>query len=130
MNWTAGRTKSFIISLIRRGFSRWPPKYLCLKNASVGKKLNTKTGRIGEHKRCAHCLGEFPAKEIQADHIEPVVDPSTGFVDWNTFIERIAVGIEGYQALCIGCHSIKTKNEKDTRKKKTKSAEERKERKR
>ena len=116
MSWTEGRKKAFIISLIRRGFSRWPPKYECLKNASVGKKLNTKTGRMGEHKRCAHCLGEFPAKEMQADHIEPVVAPSTGFVDWNTFIERIGVELDGYQALCIECHKIKTDKEKLLRK--------------
>src|SRR4030042_6202478 len=99
--WTEGRIKAFIISAIRSGFRRWPPKYECLANASVGKKVNKKTGRVAEHKRCAFCLGEFPSKEIQADHIQPVIDPTVGFVDWNTFIERIAVGVDGYQALCL-----------------------------
>lgn len=117
MEWTDGRKKSFIISVIRNGFRRWPGKYECLKNASVGKKLNEKTGRMCEHKICALCNKEFPAKEIQADHIEPVVDPKVGFVDWNTFIARIATGVEGYQALCKNCHSSKTKEENINRKK-------------
>lgn len=116
--WTEGRKKAFIIAAIRNGFRRWPPKYECLANASVGKKLNTKTGRMAEHKRCAACNGEFPAKEIEADHIEPVVAPNTGFVDWNTFIGRIAVNVSGYQALCKECHQLKSNEERNQRKKK------------
>lgn len=116
--WTEGRKKAFIISAIRNGFRRWPPKYECLANASIGKKLNTKTGRIAEHKRCAMCMQAFPTKEIEADHINPVVDIKTGFVDWNTFIERIAVNVDGYQALCKTCHKIKSDEERKQRKKK------------
>jgi len=114
--WTEGRIKSFIISGIRSAFRRWPPKYECLANASVGRKVNKATGRLAEHKKCASCGGEFPSNKIEADHIEPVIDPKTGFIDWNTYISRIAVGVEGYQALCLTCHKEKTNLEKQQRK--------------
>jgi len=118
MQWSEGRKKSFIISAIRSGFRRWPPKYVVLADSCVGVKINKATGRKAKHYKCNICKKDFPAKEVQADHIEPVVDPKVGFVDWNTFIERIAVDVDGYQCLCKGCHSKKTKEENSQRKKK------------
>jgi len=52
------------------------------------------------------------------DHIDPVVEPSTGFVDWNTYIERMFLEAEGYQVLCWQCHKDKTEAERKQRKKK------------
>lgn len=49
--------------------------------------------------------------KIEIDHIEPVVDPKTGFVDFNTEIERRWVGADDYRALCRDCHAIKTAQE-------------------
>lgn len=114
--WTEGRVKNFIISGIRSAFRRWPPKYECLAKASVGRKVNEKTGRIAEHKKCAICQGEFPSNFMEVDHIEPVIDPTKGFIDWNSFIERIAVGVEGLQCICKTCHKEKTDKERQIRK--------------
>lgn len=51
-------------------------------------------------------------KNIIADHIDPVIDPNVGFVSWDVVIERLFVESDGFQALCWGCHNIKTSEER------------------
>src|SRR5512139_4098738 len=87
--WTEGRLRSFITSTIRAGFRRFPPKFEVLKAALTGKKVNEATGRVAAHYRCADCKKDFPQKNVQVDHIKPVVDPKVGFVSWDVFIERL-----------------------------------------
>jgi hypothetical protein len=111
-SWTEGRLRTFITSTLRGGFRKYPPKYETLKAASVGKKVNAKTNRMAEHFTCNMCKGEFPAKEVQVDHVEPVVCPFTGFVDWNTFISRLFCEGGNLQVLCSPCHDIKTAEER------------------
>lgn len=108
--WTPARMTSFIKSALRG--ARWPPKYEAIKQARTERKTNPKTGRLAMMHLCNHCNGEFPAKEVVADHIEPVVDPRVGFKDWNTFIDRLYVEVEGFQVLCKDCHKIKTNEER------------------
>ena len=115
--WTDGRIKGFITSVIRGGFRRWPPKFHVLSEAKQGKRTNETTGRMAEHYACSTCNSSFPAKEVQVDHIEPVVDPKVGFIDWDTFISRLFCEAENLQVLCKSCHSKKTKQERDERKK-------------
>ena len=110
--WSSGRLKSFITTTLRGGMRRYPPKWEVLKEASVGKKINEKTGRLAEHYKCAKCKEVFPAKEVQVDHKKPAVDPKIGFVDWNTFIERLFCGKKNLQVLCLSCHKTKTGKEK------------------
>ena len=112
--WTEARYTAFIKSALRK--ARWPVKYDVLKKAQVGKKINKASGRLAMHFECAECKGHFPQKLMAADHINPVVDPSVGFVDWNTFIDRLFIELEGYQALCKDCHTLKTNKEKDVAK--------------
>jgi 5-methylcytosine-specific restriction endonuclease McrA len=118
MSWSEGRKKSFITSTLRSGFRRWPPKFEVIKEAFVGKKVNAKTGRIAAHYKCADCGEEFPQKEIQCDHINPVVSPLDGFIDWDTFIDRLFCEASNLQVLCTSCHNKKTKEEKKIRNKK------------
>lgn len=63
--------------------------------------------------RCEKCEGIFKRPEIHLDHINPVIDPDKGFVDWNTYIERLFLG--DLQALCVPCHKEKTLKENDVR---------------
>ena len=49
-------------------------------------------------------------KNIVADHIEPVVDPHVGFQGWDVYIKRMFIEI-GWQAICLGCHKIKSAEE-------------------
>lgn len=95
--------KSWLVQHLRRISRQWPPKNWAKANARIerGKYL------------CAHCEGIFGPNDISLDHIEPVVDPETGFIDWNTYIERLFVQSEGYQVLCNGCHDIKTELENE-----------------
>jgi 5-methylcytosine-specific restriction endonuclease McrA len=116
--WTDKRYKSFIISLLRSGFRRFPNKHkVLLESRLPEKKLNIKTGRVGFHHRCAECKGEFPSKEVQVDHISPIVDPYYGFIDFDSFIKRLFCSVHNLQVLCKACHKIKTDKENNKRKK-------------
>jgi 5-methylcytosine-specific restriction endonuclease McrA len=98
--------------VLRNGSRRWPPKYETLNEAKTEKKINPKTKRLAQHFKCAICKEEFPQKDVQVDHIEPVVDPTKGFKDWNTFIRRLFCAKKNLQVVCKPCHAIKTKAEK------------------
>ncbi len=114
-HWTDARMRSFIVSTIRGGFGRYPNKYNVLKSAFVSKKVNKDTGRKSAHYRCASCKGIFPSAKVAVDHISPVVDPATGFVDWNTYVDRMFCSESGLQVLCEVCHTQKTKEEREQR---------------
>ena len=112
--WTEARKKSFIVSALRAAFTRWGPKQQCVKNARI---------RRGVY-RCEGCGKEGPAtlpplegnkrrrKNIVADHIDPIVCPYDGFIDFNTWISRGFVELSGFQALCWQCHTDKTNEER------------------
>lgn len=112
--WTEARFASFIKSALRAASQRWPPKFSALADAKRGKKLNQSSGRIAEHYECAACKGEFPATNIQVDHIHPVIDPTRGFDTWDEVIRRMFCEKEGFQIVCKPCHTIKTNAEKRT----------------
>ncbi|MCF1549920.1 hypothetical protein, partial [Escherichia coli] len=54
------------------------------------------------------CKNEFPAKEIQVDHIHPVIDPTRGFISWDEVVKRMFCEKEDFQILCRQCHSKKS----------------------
>jgi len=58
--------------------------------------------------QCAECKELFGPKEVILDHIEPVVDPKTGFTTWDDFINRLFCPVEGFQVLCHTCSDSKT----------------------
>lgn len=113
--WTEARKKSFIISLLRGGFTRWGPKQTCIKNARTRRGFYL----------CSECNKEVPAtlppkegnklriKNIIADHTIPIIDPHVGFKGFNSWIERAFIEIDGFKAMCHGCHQIKCKEERD-----------------
>lgn len=97
--------KSWMIATLRRASYRFPGRYMA-HNAS----------KVGRNKyECATCKGIFGRKDTKVDHIQPVVEPAVGFVDWNTFIERLYCPQEGYQVLCRECHDKKTAQEREVR---------------
>lgn len=121
--WTAARFRSFVVSALRTATRRWPPKFKALKAAYIGRQVNKKTNKMAMHYSCAHCSRHFVAKDVQVDHIFPVVDPRTGFVDWETYISRLFCEKENLQVLCKPCHSEKTASEKLQRKENGKTKE-------
>jgi 5-methylcytosine-specific restriction endonuclease McrA len=112
MTWTPGRLKAFITSTLRGGFRRYPPKYEKLNKAKTVKKVNKETGRIAMHYKCAKCKKQFPLKQVQVDHIVPIVNPKIGFTTWDDFISRLFCDESNLQVLCKSCHAIKTKKER------------------
>lgn len=113
--WTQGRINAFIMSVLRSGTRRWPPKWAVLETSKTEKKVNSKTGRIAQHYKCASCSNEFTSKDIEVDHIKPVV-PETGFVSWDDVIKNLFCGEDNLQVLCTSCHKKKSKEETKLRK--------------
>jgi 5-methylcytosine-specific restriction endonuclease McrA len=103
-----------IVSALRSGSKWWKPKTVCLKEASAGVRLNKKTGRMGEHKWCASCKDCFPTKDVQVDHIKPVVGEE-GFKSWDEYIDILWCEKDNMQVLCKPCHQVKTNKEKAAR---------------
>lgn len=109
--WTEARFRSFIRSQLRAATMRWGPIANCLKESRVGR---------GEY-LCASCTNIVPAtikingkrvKNVHVDHIEPIVDPTVGFVSYDVLIERMFCEAPNLQVLCNDCHTIKTDAEK------------------
>jgi len=66
--------------------------------------------------QCESCKGAFGPKQINRDHIEPVV-AVTGWSGWTDYINRLFVKSDGIQILCISCHENKSLVENQMRKK-------------
>jgi 5-methylcytosine-specific restriction endonuclease McrA len=107
-SWTQGRFNSFVTSILRGGSRRWAPKFECLNAAKTEKKVNLSTGRVAQHFRCALCEDDFPAKQVQVDHIVEIGREKT----WDEFIDGLFCEGDNLQVLCIPCHKQKTKEEK------------------
>lgn len=95
---------------------RWPAKWEALEAACVGSLTNPKTGRKAKHYKCAMCGNIFVAKDVEVDHVLPVVDPVVGFVSWDEFIKRLYCPKENLQVLDKECHKLKTASERIARK--------------
>ena len=55
-------------------------------------------------------------KDVQVDHVAPVVDPKRGFKGWDEYISRLYCESDNLQVLCIPCHKKKTEKERKKRK--------------
>jgi hypothetical protein len=105
--------KSFLINRLRRASFAYPPRTQAMQEARVERGIY----------RCAYCVKEgkdilWKAKQVKVDHIQPVVDPAVGFIDWNNFISRLFCEKEGFQILCEAHHHAKTEQENLGRKNK------------
>ena len=67
---------------------------------------------MAKHYRCAKCLGAFPSKDVQVDHIKPIINPSIGFTTWDDVVNNMFCEKNNLQVLCLACHKIKTQAEK------------------
>lgn len=109
--WTEARFRSFIRSQLRAASMRWAPISRSLARSKVKRGMY----------HCEGCQQDVPltvridgkrVKNVHVDHINPIVDPAVGFVDWDTLIERMFCEDENLQVLCHSCHEIKTNEEK------------------
>ena len=115
--WTEARYHSFIKGALRAASGRWPPKWAVKRAACVERGVYLCAG----YKRRAHkvkaSLPPAPGRKrrinnTQIDHINPVIDPRVGFLNWDTVIKRLFCEADGLQVLCHECHKQKTKDER------------------
>ena len=104
--WTESRFHSFIKSALRSASRRWSPIYTTKKNARIARNTYV----------CSRCKNKVGNKDIKVDHNNPVVSVEDGFVDYNTYIQRMFVEIDGLTAMCKKCHDLKTLVENKQRK--------------
>lgn len=113
--WTEAKWKSFIKNQLRGATRKWAPISDCLKNARVKRGFYL----------CEGCKEEVPASiktggkrtnNVYVDHIEPIV-PVTGWVSWDSCIERMFCEEDNLQVLCKACHDTKSAEEAAERKK-------------
>jgi 5-methylcytosine-specific restriction endonuclease McrA len=64
---------------------------------------------------CQVCNNWVSSTKIAVDHIIPVVSVDDGFVDWNTFVERLWCDKINLQRICDFCHKDKTNKERTER---------------
>jgi len=89
---------TFVRGLLRRGTFHWRARQEAMTAARVER---------GKYK-CASCQDLFGPKEVDLDHNEPVIDPKTGFTNWDDYINRLFCQADGFSVLCKQCHENKT----------------------
>lgn len=89
---------TWVKGVLRSASFRWKPRGEALKAARVER---------GKYK-CASCEELFGPKEVELDHITPVVDPKKGFTTYDDYIEKLFCDVEGFAVLCSACHEAKT----------------------
>ena len=97
---------TFAKGALRRASLMWAPINQCRTNARKER---------GKYE-CAMCKGLFGPKEVQIDHIQPVIDIIKGFTTWDDYIERLFCDVENLACLCKTCHASKTESEVHMRK--------------
>jgi len=110
--WSEARYFSFIRSLLRRGFMRYPVKFQVKNEASRPYKGSDK--RRKKEYQCAVCSGWFADKEVAVDHIVPCGSLKS-YDDLPRFVSTLYCEANNLQVICSTCHQIKTNEERANR---------------
>jgi len=102
--------RSWLIQKLRRISYQWPARKAALKAARVSR---------GKYE-CVMCKEAgvealYGPKDINVDHVEPVVSVEDGWVNYDTYINRLFCSDSNFQILCKPCHEIKSYLENDIR---------------
>lgn len=106
--------KKFAMQALRRASYRWRSRGEALKKAKVSR---------GQYK-CAKCGIIADRHGVQMDHREAVVDPKVGYVNLDTWVDRLLCDESNWDCLCISCHKEKSSGEMEIRKQTRKEANE------
>lgn len=125
--WTEARYNGFIKSALRNASMKWPPKNAVKKAARVERGVYECAGYKRDPHHVPASLPPKPGNKRRinnavVDHINPVIDPETGFISWDEVIERMFCEADGLQVLCHDCHTKKTADEKEIAKKRKSNA--------
>lgn len=101
---------------IRRTFSRAPIKQEVLReNRKEFPKFNKDGSRSKKDAVCYLCnvCKEYRGStKVTVDHILPVISVEDGFINWDTFVDRLYCGKDNLQVICDDCHQVKTNAER------------------
>jgi len=105
---------------IRRIFSRSPAKIEAqMKVRREVPKFNKDGSRSkvdAVQYQCNICKNWVGSTHVEVDHTVPVIEVNEqGFVDWNTFVNRLFCQVQDLQVLCDPCHDQKTRDERKSR---------------
>jgi 5-methylcytosine-specific restriction endonuclease McrA len=108
-----------VFSALRRAQRNSPASRDCLNNAKTEYFIPSKKGKPMRRVQftCANCGAKASRKGVQVDHIDPVIDPLTGFQGYEEYIKRLFVITDRLQVLCKQCHKAKSKIENALRRK-------------
>lgn len=96
----------------------WPPRKKAIELATVW----TSDGE--EAQVCHNCNDVLlvikgkkgkKKRQVDVDHIIPVVDPEKGFEGWDNYFKRKYVTVDKLQVLCKVCHKAKSNSENSRR---------------
>lgn len=103
-------------SAIRRVFSRSPVvREVMMKVRREVPRYNkdgTRAKKDAVQYLCGVCAQYVSSTKIAVDHKIPVIDVDKGFVDWNTFVDRVFCDEANLQVICDPCHQAKTNSER------------------
>jgi 5-methylcytosine-specific restriction endonuclease McrA len=102
---------SFVKGHLRRASRWWKPITDTIKNARVRKGIYLCNG-CRQEVTASIVIDGKRVKNVFCDHINPVVDPTTGFSGWDNFVNNLFCEPENLQLLCKECHDLKSKEER------------------
>lgn len=110
------KTKAFYEGLIRNALRK------IFFQSEIRRNVFKKEKDADGFFQCYICGLSTPFEwQFQVEHVEPVVDPGEGFVNWQVFIDRLLFCPEDNLKLaCRPCHKDKTDEENARRKRKPK----------
>lgn len=112
-------TYEWLLPQLRDVYRTWPQKSVARDRAKVRVEIGRYKNGNPEYKikfKCYICEELFEKQDTQIDHVDSVVDPQVGFVDWNTYIDRLFCDADNLRCACKPCHQLKTLWENDERK--------------
>ncbi|MHA2069032.1 MAG: HNH endonuclease signature motif containing protein [Candidatus Thorarchaeota archaeon] len=115
--WSEARFHSFIKSALRWASQKWGPRNAVKKQARLRRGVYLCKGYNKESHEIPASI-KINNKRVNnaiVDHIDPVIDPITGFTSWDDTVDRMFCEEEGFQLLCYECSHNKTQDEREIR---------------
>jgi len=102
---------SFVKGTLRRASRFWRPISATLKEANTRRGFYLCNG-CNKEVTSSIVINGKRVKNAVVDHINPVVNPTTGFSGWDDFVNNLYCERENLQVLCHACHSVKSQQER------------------
>lgn len=103
--WTEARYWQFIRTALRQATQRWPPRILAKRR--VRRPYHGPNTRQKWEYQCCKCRRWYSDKQTQLDHIEEC-GTLKSLQDIAEFVRKLFCEEDGFQVVCLECHSNKT----------------------